>query len=273
MYCGHRWVKRCGVSDASKCGPCSDRNRRLVSRKAHYGLTLRADWYAYLLTVTCPSEEEHDQWDPGFLRGSRPRCGCSKSITSVGDWNPQAGKAWNRLRTALRREYDQLEFHRFVEVQDGKRRKDGIARGALHHHVLVVSPLRLDVLRVQDLAMAAGYGCIVDLEAIPPKDAARVEKVARYVAKYVTKGSDRDLAHWNQLNRQTGEVTSRATYQTHSSSHAWGITMKEIRAHLRDVARRRAADLKTLSDPSGTAPTGAPAGGGTGPAPDGAPPG
>lgn len=244
MSCGHRWVTRCRVSDVTKCRPCGEQNRRLVARKAEIGLTARPTWRTFLVTVTAPSTTEHLQWDPGFLRGSRPVCGCS-AAPEVDDWNPSAGECWNRLRTALRRDHPAMEFHRFAEVQVERN------RGALHHHVLVVTPDPLDVLRVQELAMAAGYGCVIDVRAIPMGDEARA---ARYVSKYVTKGADRWRCKWRAdvVDRATGEVTRAAaepTFRAHSSSAGWGITLREIREAIRAAARRRAERLREVEIP------------------------
>ena len=246
MSCGHRWLRRCNLSDASKCGPCSEQNRRLVARKAEIGLTRRPDWRAYLLTLTAPGSIDHLQWDPGFARGSRLPCHCTSS--DVAGWNPEAGACWNRFRTALRRLSPDLEFHRFAEVQD---------RGALHHHVLLVTPVDLDVLALQDLALAAGYGCVIDLRAVPLGEESRA---ARYVSKYVTKGADRAKCHWrtDKVDRTTGEVTevTAATYRAHSSSTGWGITLREIREVIRTAARARADRLRALEldAPNGSEP-------------------
>jgi hypothetical protein len=171
----------------------------------------------------------------------------------MGAWNASASAAWNRLRLALSRVTD-LEYFRAVEVQ---------RRGALHLHVIVWSADPLDVREVQELAIAAGFGCSVDLKPLRPEH-------ARYVAKYATKGADaRHVVPWRRivqvLDEETGElldlVNCDPTFRTWSSSRRWGLTMREIRAaHRAHVARSlvaRPADAgstDTLTPWSSTSP-------------------
>jgi hypothetical protein len=202
----------------------------------------------YLLTLTAPGVGEHDQWDPGHVRGSRPRCGCHEGL-NLGRWNAGASKSWNRLRTALRRTHD-LEYLRAVEVQK---------RGALHLHVIVWSPDPLDVLAVQALAMAAGFGCVLDLAPIVPGS----KRHAYYVAKYVTKACDsRDDVPWtvDTVDEDTGEARQLhtvATYRAWSSSQEWGLTMKAIKAVCSAAARRAAEARRALENPANSVATAA----------------
>jgi hypothetical protein len=167
---------------------------------------------------------------PGWDRKTaRPVCECHEAaVGGLGLWNASAAARWNRLRTALRRLAPGLEFFRAVEVQ---------ARGAVHLHVPLWSPVALSVHEVQRLAIRAGFGCVVDLAAV-----ADPERAARYVAKYVTKATDgRDDAPWDEVNTATGEVVAvdEARYRTWSSSRGWGMTMKVVRAAIREACRAR----------------------------------
>jgi hypothetical protein len=141
---------------------------------------------------------------------------------------------------------------RFAEVQDGKRRADGVGRGALHHHNVIMSPVLLDPLQVQQLALDAGYGCVIDMQLIPLADN---RKIANYVSKYVTKGADRGKVKWPVEMRvvvDTGEIMwekKRPTYKSHSSSRDWAITLQDIRRIIREGAVRRALLLKQLENP------------------------
>jgi hypothetical protein len=119
------------------------------------------------------------------------------------------------------------------------------ARGVLHRHVLVFVEGDLFHEDVQRLAIAAGYGCVLDIE--PVRSA---EKAARYISKYVTKASgDRAVVPWERLDPETGElVGKRARYRLWSSSRAWGVTMREIKAAQSAQARARARYLHELAD-------------------------
>jgi hypothetical protein len=116
-------------------------------------------------------------------------------------------------------------------------------RGLLHRHVLLFTDGVLGFREVQDLALAAGYGCVVDVEPVRSS-----EKAARYISKYVTKASnDRAVVPWESVDQGTGEVVGkRPTYRLWSSSRAWGVTMREIRAIQGAQARARARYLVEL---------------------------
>ncbi len=245
VSCGHEWIKPCGRSDEQKCGPCSARNRRLVARKVLIGLQQAPKgWYTYFFTVNAPGAGQHQRWNPNWLRSSRPPCEChvdhAGNPIDLATWNPAAGAHWNHLITSLRRQSDmRIQFMRVAEVQD---------RGAIHHHNVIISPVPLNPLHLQDLAQVAGYGCVMDLTLVPNADE---QKIANYIAKYVSKGSDRAKVKWlvEMVEPATGELTlekKRPTYKSHSSSRDWGITLREIRALLRAGAERRAAALKLV---------------------------
>jgi hypothetical protein len=213
----------CRAHRASKCLPCSERYRRLLVRVAESRSAAPGRLYGSFLTLTAPGHSEHARWVPG-RPGGGARCGCHRenSPDGLAAWNASASAAWNRLRLALSRVTD-LEYFRAVEVQ---------RRGALHLHVIVWSADPLAVAEVQALALAAGFGCVLDLSPIRPEH-------ARYVAKYATKGSDsRDSVPWARvvqvLDDDTGElldlVNRDPSFRTWSSSRSWGVTVKAVRA-------------------------------------------
>jgi hypothetical protein len=234
--CPHRVPRRCQCHRESKCGPCAGRYRRRVYRIAYSGCLDalprggRGGARQYLLTLTAPGEGPHGQWDPGFVRGSRDPCDCWRS-GELSDWNPRASKCWNRLRGELVRAYGPVEFMRAVEVQQ---------RGALHFHVLLRSSVPLDVLAVQSLALAAGFGCNTDLRELDRT------RHAGYVSKYVTKAGDsRQSVPWRAdvVDLQTGEVRlmhTGPTFRAWSASRGWGLTMRAIRDELREFMAARA---------------------------------
>ena len=232
----------------------------------------------YMLTVTAPGEEQHQRLDPkrdgrwansGHVHAlphwrkrntTRPDCACCLPAAGLEAWNPTAGACWNRLRLSLSRlpgVDGDLEYLRVVEVQDGKRQDhtgcppgcEHGARGALHHHVLVRVPVELDPAEVQRYAIAAGYGCSMDLSIMP------AARAARYVAKYATKGyTGRGDVPWRDyvLDKDTGELVTRQTaaYRTVSQSKNWGMTLRQIRDQIK-AERQRARDALVLVDPSG----------------------
>lgn len=242
--CGRVDVWHCSNHRESKCSPCALRYRRRVRRVAEDGLLRRspggpvspplmsASWahgrsgqppaHMYLLTLTAPSDRPHQRFIPG-RRGRHGACGCWSDNLAV--WNAGASGCWNRLRTSMSREWS-VDYFRATEVQDGHR--GGSGRGALHHHVLLVVSEPVSVDRLHELATAAGYGCVMDLEPLEPGS----RKAARYVAKYVTKSADqREIVPWSResVDRQTGEITEdhRPTFRTWSASRSWGLTMAE----------------------------------------------
>lgn len=249
LSCGGVDYWPCNCHRASKCAPCAEKFRRRLARKAEAGLN-RSTGRLWLLTTTAPGVNDHARWDPGWARGVRAACGCHVGV-DLAEWNAGASACWNRLRTALRRLYPDCEYLRSVEVQDGKRRRDGVGRGALHHHTLLWTPGAgsLDVLAVQDLAESAGYGCVIDLVEIEPGS----RRYAYYVSKYVTKSCDaRDDVPWKVgvVDEQTGELRrmhTLATFRTWSSSRNFGPTMKALKAAACVQARARAEFLRSLT--------------------------
>lgn len=178
------------------CDTCRLRYRRRVKETARAGLDLSTHPYAYLVTLTAPGKG-----------------------TDLAQWNPGAAKCWNRLVTALRRFDPTVQFMRNTEVQK---------RGALHHHVIVLSSVPITRNRVSRLAKRAGYGWMCDVAALHGKsDRART---AAYVAKYVSKaGDERDKTPWEVVDQITGEIKTRATFRAWSRSQGYGIPMREVK--------------------------------------------
>jgi hypothetical protein len=231
--CEGRQAWRC---DSYGCGPCGETKRRRLERLIEdgSGQHLERGRYGYFLTITAPGTADHLLTYQGRRPAYRPRCECHQHGMTNGGWNRQESACWNRLRTALTRDRE-VTFAGAVETQK---------RGLLHRHVVLFTDRVLTQPEVQALAVAAGYGCMVDVE---PLDSAR--KAARYLAKYVTKSSTgRAEVPWSVelLDQETGELTEKhlpATYRLWSSSRAWGVTMKGIRQVTREQAARRAAQV------------------------------
>lgn len=231
--CGQVEFWRC---DSYGCEYCGEVKRRRLHRLVDNGaaIHLRNGMLGYFVTLTAPGTSEHLRWYQGKRPARRQACDCHDHGGTDGIWNAGESKCWNRLRTALTRDR-QVIFAGAVETQ---------RRGMLHRHVLLFTDRELLHEEVQALAIAAGYGCVLDLEPVRS-----VEKAARYIAKYVTKSSgERAAVPWEALDEDTGEVVGkRATYRLWSSSRRWGITMREIRAAQSAQARARAMYLRELA--------------------------
>jgi hypothetical protein len=234
--CGHVEFWACRSSSERRCPPCADRTRRHYARVIETGLT-DAPGHAYFLTLTAPGDAPHRQWVQGQVR-HRPACSCWDHGLTMGQWNRQESACWNRLRTALVRLVGTLAYAGAVEVQE---------RGALHRHVVLRTPTPLTPAEVQGLALAAGYGCVLDLQQI-----GSAAGMGRYLSKYVTKGDDRENAPWEavKVNTATGEITlsTSPTYRVRSQSQTWGCTMRDVRSIASAQARARARYLRELED-------------------------
>ena len=239
--CGFERIVDCQTSNWAKCPHCAYTYQRRLRRVIDSGFTRHAGRHTYLLTLTAPGDGPHKRWVPKSLyrKGMRrPDCDCEAA--DLGAWNRSAGECWNRFRTSLRRTYPSLEFCRVAEVQE---------RGALHHHVLVVTVDQLLVDQLQLLALAAGYGCVVDLA--PVLSGKGLEGyLTKTLGGYVTKSvMARQTVPWagrrERLDRQTGEITDAGpacpTFRTHSESRGWGLTMKAVRQAAREHVRRQAS--------------------------------
>lgn len=231
---------RCQAHRASKCQPCATRYRARIVRVAEAGAN-QTGLHGYLLTLTAPGTGPHQRWVPEWNgRSVRPDCGCAEAVgegqEGLGAWNVGASRHWHDLHKSLSR-LTPLQFFRAVEVQK---------RGALHFHVLVLARDPLDVREVQELALAAGFGCTLDLSALQPG------AHARYVAKYVSKTADArlEVPWWaDRCDPDTGELTegwTRATFRAWSSSKSWPLTMRALTAAIRErMARERARQVGT----------------------------
>lgn len=238
----------CGTRHHGRCDQCSGRYRSNLVRCASYGLAVPgrqgSAWALGMLTVTAPGTKVgHRRWALGGSNRNQPVCHCERtdlSAHALAEWNSTVAARWNRLRTALVREYPGLEFFKATEVQK---------RGALHLHALLAVPGgRVDLRRVQDLVLAAGFGCVLDWAPIEPGS----QKAARYVGKYVTKDAEQDQVPWSRevVNERTGELTveTLARFRPWTSSRHWGLTMTELR-RLRRVAASRSASALRSSAP------------------------
>lgn len=227
------------------CGHCSVAKQRRLQRLVHDGISHQSGTglVGYFLTLTAPGTKEgHKRWVQGSQhRAGAPRqvCGCEGRLSSLGLWNRDESKCWNRLRTALVRQVGSVQFCGSVETQK---------RGALHRHLVVFTDQPLLFDQVQELALAAGYGCTLDIEPLQSP-----EKAARYISKYVTKAAgDRAVVPWSSMavDMDTGEIYERShrpTYRLWSSSQKWGVTMKAIKAVQAQQARQRAMYLRELT--------------------------
>lgn len=235
--CDHVEHWRC---DTYGCGPCGETKRRRLMRviedgaSSHVANGLRG----YFLTITAPGSADHRRWVQGKQRGrTRPVCECHHHGLTNGAWNRQESACWNRLRTALAREREVI-YAGAVETQK---------RGLLHRHVVLFTDSHLAFEEVQELALRAGYGCVIDVEPLE-----NPAKAARYVAKYVTKSTaERFAVPWTkvELDHETGELVEvgvRATFRLWSASQRWGVTMKQLRDIARLQASARAKYLREL---------------------------
>lgn len=230
--CGHTEFWRC---DSYGCETCGELKQRRLSRLVDNGAAIHLGngMIGYFITLTAPGTAEHKRWYQGRRPSRRPDCDCHDHGLSDGLWNAQESACWNRLRTALTRDREVI-FAGAVETQ---------RRGMLHRHVLVFVDQALTFAEVQGLAVAAGYGCVVDVEPVRS-----TQKAARYISKYVTKAAqDRTVVPWERLDLDTGEVEGkRPTYRLWSSSRRWGVTMREIKSTQAAQARARAGYLREL---------------------------
>jgi hypothetical protein len=234
VRCDHLEFWRC---DSYGCTFCGERKRKRLARLVDNGsaIHLRNGMRGYFLTLTAPGVRDHKRWYQGVRPSRRVDCGCHLHGFTDGQWNAQESACWNRLRTAMTRDRS-IIFAGAVETQE---------RGMLHRHVLVFADEGLDYDDVQTLAVAAGYGCVLDIE--PVRSA---EKAARYISKYVTKSaSGRAVVPWEKLDPETGELHGkRATYRLWSSSRKWGVTMKQMRSDMAAQARARARYLREYAE-------------------------
>lgn len=247
--CASRKAIPCGTRHESRCGTCSARHRRRLTRLAQYGTSIPSrarSGSMGMLTITAPgTTPDHHRVIPRqiYRRGqSRPVCGCERRLDHRGipGWNPTTSARWNHLRTSLRREYPGLEFVKGTEVQK---------RQALHVHVLMWSPKDVDVALIHRLVLAAGFGCSIDWTPCEPGS----RRMAGYIAKYVTKDAEPADVPWDEevLDTRTGELVQlrRAHFRAWTASRGWGITMREIRAAAGRAAAVTASARRAVASP------------------------
>jgi hypothetical protein len=247
VSCLEERLWRCNGHRHSRCKPCAARYRRRVTRIASSGLEGRGGGWAYLLTVTPPGARRHCRRGQGCEFARRHEdcehedaCPCTPTGgADLAEWNPRQASCWNAMLTGLRRDFEGFTFFRGVEVQDGKR--GGTRPGGLHLHVLVWARRPISLCApfcragcgcVRARALRAGFGHSVDLAPVEVGS----KKFAYYVSKYVTDSCDsRSSVPWRAevVDTETGEVSRELVdgrYRTWSSSRAWGLTMRDIRA-------------------------------------------
>ena len=224
--CREKFLGRCNRSARSVCGPCSESYRRRVGRIFQSGFTDRPTDRVLLATITAPGDTEH------FLpRGDR--CPCTPPEgTDIALYNATASKRFNRWMQDLRRQYGPVQYARAAEIQDGKRRRDGAGRGALHFHVLIRAERSGQILKdygerdpycaMRLLVEEHGFGHELDVQIV-------AVSTSWYCAKYVSKSADaRSSMPW--LDLETGELISgNGRYRTWTASREWGLTMKALR--------------------------------------------
>lgn len=242
--CGYQTHWRCDCSSSAKCPDCAERRRRLVARLVDLGTTDRIGrGHTYFLTLNGPGENAHRRWRQGKGGNDRPECDCHAvwQGMSKGEWNAQESACWNRLRTALSRLTDgSLTYIGSVETQQ---------RGVLHRHIVLNVDRPLLPAEVGALALAAGYGCVHDLQ--PVRSAS---KAAWYISKYVMKSAgDRGNLPWKRevFDVLTGEIRlleTTPTFRTWSAAQSWGYTLKGLREIARLQARNRAMYLREWSE-------------------------
>ena len=241
VVCGECGETTYWPCDTYGCPECGEKKRRRLTQVVDMGASshLANGLRGWFVTLTAPGRKDHLRWYQGQRPARRPSCECHRHGRSDGQWNAQEAKCWNRLRTAWARRQD-VTFIGSVETQ---------VRGMLHRHVVVFTDGHVGHEDLQALALAAGYGCVLDVQELTT-----AKEVARYVAKYVTKSSaDRPNVPWvaTVVDEATGEVRdmhTRATYRTWSSSRDWGVTMKQLRAVAAAQAQARARHLEVLAE-------------------------
>jgi hypothetical protein len=256
--CSADGFARCKATRESRCPPCARRYRSQVAAVVRQGLEQIGDGMGLFLTVTAPGDRVHG-WDHfGVPCRCTPEGGVdlaefnasftvrlNRVIEAIkrGEVSARtrprlvqrgAGKVLERLRQPV-----PVEYFSCREVQDGSRRRDGDGRHALHAHLVMFrsdgKPLQLNKKLLRDLLIEHGFGHAMKLDRIGgsqhgPK-ARSLERVARYVAKYVSKAVDcRDRVPWKDAG---GVRRQRGGYRAWSASRGWGQTMAGVREEQR----------------------------------------
>lgn len=232
--CGHRQLVRCRSGNERACPPCSETYRRAVLVIAGSGY-VRADREAVVfLTLTAPGDRQHT------IRAG-VACPCTPpGGIDLARWNGEAVHNWNRLRQAIERSTGvRFSYFKAAEVQE---------RGALHLHVIArfERPVILRKTKLRYLAMRHGFGHAIDVQAV------RGDKVAAYVAKYVTKATT-ERRRVPYCHRRTGEL-GPGRWRAWSSARSWGMTMCQVRRAQERWARLTAAQAEAdTATPAGAA--------------------
>lgn len=195
----------CNSTDSDVCAPCEISYRKKLRTVAREVLKVAKKDTTALLTLTAPGKQRHclthrykdkdgKQRPSVKCNLSKPtcrECPCSTDETAltdknrIGEWNLTAVARWNKFITDVRRSIPglaNLEYFKAVEPQ---------SRGAIHLHIILLID-RPTVWRKEDqqllitLALRHGFGHEVDLQWLGGGEDEKI-KVARYVAKYVSK--------------------------------------------------------------------------------------
>jgi len=241
--------RRCGSSRVSVCAPCAHSYKGRVARlaasgtrglsrgasirKGQRGVFSRTGLF---VTLTAPGADVHYITGRG---GVRRICLCTPLRSDptgwIAEWNAGMSQRWRMVIQRIRRDHGKdVQYFRAVEAQD---------RGALHYHVIFRradgTPLRLSKAYIRAVAVGLGFGHEVDVQ---PYD----EKVAGYVAKYVSKAADerpdvpwdgtRERVReywpgvpWRVQERRFTERTTEANYRTWVASRRYGDRMSQVR--------------------------------------------
>lgn len=249
LFCAHcaaTGLVPCQATRPSRCQPCAKRYRRNVEKMAEQGL--RESSPGLFLTVTAPGDRQHCKRHSG-CSGDGPGCvicACTpEGGVDIGEWNRTLTVRANRMIESIRRGEASpkvrgrramvpLAYCQFREPQDGKRRRDGVGRYALHIHIPMVrddgKPLQLDRVMVRALAIEHGFGHRMTLDPITA-EAGVVSYSAKKLGAYCVKGAeDRQLVPWG---RDENGRPAEATYRLWTRSGNWPSSLKRVNEELR----------------------------------------
>lgn len=258
LRCGAIGFARCKATRESRCPSCARQYRGQVAMVVRDGLEQIGDGMGLFLTVTAPGDRIHGWDNYGVPCRCTPEGGVdlaqfnasftvrlNRVIEAIKRGEASArtrprlvrrgsGKVLERLRQVV-----PLEYVGCREVQDGSRRSDGVGRHALHAHLIMFrsdgKPLQLNKKLLRDLLIEHGFGHAMKLDRIGGiqhgRKARSVERVAWYVAKYVSKAVDcRERVPWRGAD---GVQRLGGCYRAWSASRGWGQTMAGVREEQR----------------------------------------
>lgn len=261
--CGGMWSRPCGSNKSRFCKPCAGRYRRQVQKVAHLGLVrVLAHKQVVFITLTAPSSPHCMRRDhPGCDASGKhcKRCPCSVTDFDLALWNFGHSERKNDLITALRRgecnvsgkrgkeRFVDVQYFGGVETQDGKRKRNGFGRHALHDHLIVVfdRDVQLSTSAVKRVAMRLGFGHEVDVQVfnadshevrqeLSKQDAGKIAAYAGKVSHYVSKACDEraDVPWPDDPSRPKGKAKGYC-WRSWTRSRSWACTMAEVRWHKR----------------------------------------